>query len=523
MLHSQISRRLLSVMFVVWSCTTCGVTFAQTVADQSLMLQARTRVEVKPDTDRWHSVVNPVAWKPSETCIVVCDMWDDHWCKPAAARVAEMAPEMNHVIRAAREKGVFIIHCPSDTMDFYKDFPQRKLAQAAPVVETEIPLERWCYLDKTREGERLPIDDSDGGCDCDPPPKNYRAWSRQHPAIEIAEQDAITDSSEAFYLMKQHGIQNVIVMGVHTNMCVLGRPFSIRQMVRQGQNVVLMRDMTDAMYNPAMAPLVSHFTGNDLIVQHIEQYWCPTITSEDFGALPFQFADDQRKHIVIIMSEPEYKTDESLTQFAKEELGRDFQVSLVYGDATNGDLLRGLEVLKSADLALISVRRRTLLPEQMQLIRDFVASGKPIVGIRTASHAFCLRNKPAPDDRADWPEFDRDVIGGSYTSHHGAGPETTVTLATSNEQHPILHGVNVTELWGRGSLYKSGPLQPTATPLLIGTIPDESAEPIAWINKRKDGGTTFYTSLGHVGDFEQPGFRRLLSNACRWQVQPTAP
>ena len=86
--------------------------------------------------------------------------------------------------------------------------------------------------------------------------KNYRAWSRQHPAIEIAEQDAITDSGEAFYLMKQRGIQNVIVMGVHTNMCVLGRPFSIRQMVRQGQNVVLMRDMTDTMYNPAMAPFV---------------------------------------------------------------------------------------------------------------------------------------------------------------------------------------------------------------------------------------------------------------------------
>lgn len=160
---------------------------------------------------------------------------------------------MNEVIKQARARGVFIIHCPSDTMDFYKDFPQRKLAQAAPIVETKIPLERWCHLDKTREGDTLPIDDSDGGCDCDSPVKNYRAWSRQHPALEIAEQDAITDSGEAFYLMKQRGIQNVIVMGVHTNICVLGRPFSIRQMVRQGQNVVLMRDMTDTMYNPALA------------------------------------------------------------------------------------------------------------------------------------------------------------------------------------------------------------------------------------------------------------------------------
>lgn len=523
MQRSQICGPFLLVMSVVWPCMTCGVTLAQSLAEESLNLQARTRVEVEPDTDRWHTVVNPLAWKPSETCIIVCDMWDDHWCKPAAARVAEMAPKMNDVIRTARSKGVFIIHCPSDTMDFYQDFPQRKLAQAAPVVETKIPLERWCDLDKSREGERLPIDDSDGGCDCDPPPKNHRAWSRQHPAIEIAEQDAITDSDEAYHLMKQRGIRNVIVMGVHTNMCVLGRPFSIRQMVRQGQNVVLMRDMTDTMYNPAMAPFVSHFTGNDLVVQHIEQYWCPSITSEDFGTRPFRFTDDHRKHIVIIVSEPEYRTDESLTVFAGQELGKDFKVSLVYGDAANGDLLPGLEVLKTADLAVISVRRRTLLPDQMQLIREFIDSGKPVIGIRTASHAFCLRNKPAPDDRADWPEFDRDVIGGSYTSHHGAGPETTIRLAAGNEEHPILHGIRMSELRGCGSLYKSSPLQPTATPLLIGTIPDESAEPVAWINKRKDGGTTFYTSLGHVGDFEQPGFRQLLSNACTWLTQQPSP
>ena len=511
------------VMAVVLACTTNSVSRAQSPADEPLTLQARTRVEVAPDTDRWHSVVKPMTWTPSETCIVVCDMWDDHWCKQSAARVSEMAPKMNEVINQARARGVFIIHCPSDTMDFYKDFPQRKLAQAAPVVETKIPLERWCYLDKTREGEKLPIDDSDGGCDCDSPVKNYRAWSRQHPAIEIAEQDAITDSGEAFYLMKQRGIQNVIVMGVHTNMCVLGRPFSIRQMVRQGQNVVLMRDMTDTMYNPAMAPFVSHFTGNDLIAQHIEQYWCPSITSTDItGTAPFRFADDSRKHIVIVTSEPEYKTEVSLTQFAKEERGKDFKVSLVYGDAQDGSILPGLDVLKSADLALISVRRRTLLPDQLKQIQEFIGSGKPLIGIRTASHAFCLRDKPAPDGRADWVEFDRDVIGGSYTNHHGEGPETSITVASNSAEHPLLMGINLADLKGKGSLYKVSPLQPTATPLLIGSIPDTAAEPVAWVNHRSDGGTTFYTSLGHVGDFEQPAFRRLLKNACAWLVERPA-
>ena len=516
--------RIRSVIAVVVACL-LQVT-GNAFADEAITLQARTRIEVEPGSDRWHSITKPIEWKPAETCIVVCDMWDDHWCKPSAARVGEMAPKMNDVITAARQKGVFIIHCPSDTMDFYKDYPQRKLAQAAPEVQTEIPLERWVRLDKTHEGESLPIDDTDGGCDCDPPVKNYRAWSRQHPAIEITEDDAITDSAEAFYLMKQRGIRNVIVMGVHTNICVLGRPFSIRQMVRQGQNVVLMRDMTDTMYNPAKAPYVSHFTGNDLIAEHIEKFWCPTIISTDLtGSDAFRFKDDTRKHIAILMSEPEYKTEISLTAFAREELGKEFRVSLVYGDAKDGSVLPGLEALKPADLAFISIRRRTLTPEQLTIVKNFVASGKPVVGIRTASHAFCLRNGELPEGRAAWPEFDRDVIGGSYTNHHGEGPETTVTLTTDPGVDfeaiatGMLTGLNIDELRGKGSLYQVSPLQSHATPFLVGTIPDTPGEPIAWFNRRADGGTTFYTSLGHVGDFEQPAFRTLLKNACRFLTQ----
>ena len=78
------------------------------------------------------------------------------------------------------------------------------------------------------------------------------------------------------------------------------------------------------------------------------------------------------------------------------------------------------------------------------------------------------------------------------------------------------------DLHGKGSLYKVSPLQPTATPLLIGSIPDTAAEPVAWLNQRKDGARTFYTSLGHVGDFEQPAFRQLLKNACAWLVERPA-
>lgn len=259
-----------------------------------LRLDARSQVVDQNDRDQgFTETTETLNWDPVRTAIVVCDMWDKHWCEGATKRVGEMAPRMNEVLVAARNQGVLIIHCPSDTLEFYKGTPQRLLAQSAPRIDTEIPLQGWCYVTSEREPP-LPIDDSDGGCDCDPPCKNYRAWSRQIAALTIETNDAITDSAEAFYLMKQRGIENVIVMGVHTNMCVLGRPFSIRQMVLQGMNVVLMRDMTDTMYNSKKSPYVSHFDGTRLVIQHIERHWCPTITSTAFTGKPAsRFAGDR--------------------------------------------------------------------------------------------------------------------------------------------------------------------------------------------------------------------------------------
>ena len=73
-------------------------------------------------------------------------------------------------------------------------------------------------------------------------------------------------------------------------MCVLGRPFAIRQMTTLGKKVALMRDMTDTMYNPERPPGVSHFAGTDLVVEHVELYWCPTFTSTDITGEPgFKF------------------------------------------------------------------------------------------------------------------------------------------------------------------------------------------------------------------------------------------
>jgi len=256
---------------------------------KSLVLNMRSRTKVAKNSDRYQVGEKRSHWNPKKTAIIICDMWAKHWCKGASRRVVEMAPRMNQVITKARKQGVLIVHCPSGGMEYYKDTPQRKLAQRAPKLKTKIKLQGWCSLDSKYEAA-LPIDDSDGGCDCLPRCKG-KVDRPQIATLKIKPGDAITDSAEAYYLMKQKGITNVIVMGVHTNMCVLGRPFSIRQMIYQKQNVVLMRDLTDTMYNSRMKPFVSHHRGTDLIIEHIEKFWCPTITSADIlGGTPFRFS-----------------------------------------------------------------------------------------------------------------------------------------------------------------------------------------------------------------------------------------
>ena len=270
-------------------------------ADNALNITLRSRPSKGGEATT--VVEKRVAWEGKKTAFIICDMWDDHWCKSAARRVAEMAGPLNKVVEQARERGVFIIHAPSSVTAFYKNTPQRRRAQMAPFVSTPVPLataERWgttwCWTEAKHEGV-LPIDDSDMGCSCVGAKCPIReAWTRQIATIELAPEDALTDDGqETWNLLSARGIDNVILCGVHLNMCVLGRPFAIRQMVRLGKNVALMRDMTDTMYNPERPPGVDHFTGTDLVVEHVEKYWCPSFTSTDITGKPaFRFKEDRR-------------------------------------------------------------------------------------------------------------------------------------------------------------------------------------------------------------------------------------
>jgi type 1 glutamine amidotransferase len=205
-------------------------------------------------------------------------------------------------------------------------------------------------------------------------------------------------------------------------------------------------------------------------------------------------------------------------------LGKDYRVSLVFLDDRSKASFPGLEVVPSADVLLISVRRHPLPPAELSVVRDYIAAGKPVIGIRTDSHAFHLRNQPAPAGLADWPEIDAVVFGGSYTNHYGHKLKSTIWLLPEARNHPVLAGIAAAEFPGASGLYQTSPLQSGATELLRGRVEgNERPEPVAWTFTRRDGGRSFYTSLGHPDDFTRPEFRQLLKNALAHLTQSPKP
>jgi hypothetical protein len=227
----------------------------------------------------------------------------------------------------------------------------------------------------------------------------------------------------------------------------------------------------------------------------------------------------KRPHLVMVISEDEYRTHETLPAFADKYLARDFKVTFVFGDKKDPSNLVGIEALTKADVALFSVRRRTPPEAQLDIIRKYVADGKPVVAIRTSSHAFSrAKGQKLAAGRAEWPEFDREVLGGNYTGHYGTGKpgkaRTLVRVVPEAAALPLLTGVPKTDEFAVASwLYKTAPLRNKAVPLLVGRVSgQDKTEPVAWMHTSPAGGRVFYTSLGHPDDFAVPAFRRLLVN-----------
>jgi hypothetical protein len=156
-------------------------------------------------------------WNVQETAIIICDMWNEHWCRGATERVAEMAPLMNNVITVARNRGVLIVHAPSECITYYKNHPARILAQKFKgntvgklICNDKLPSEKDAVW---------PVDQSDGGCDCTPECKERYPWTHEIDALNIEASDAISDSGteigglfknqhvrdRPFFWIKEHG------------------------------------------------------------------------------------------------------------------------------------------------------------------------------------------------------------------------------------------------------------------------------------------------------------------------------
>jgi type 1 glutamine amidotransferase len=207
--------------------------------------------------------------------------------------------------------------------------------------------------------------------------------------------------------------------------------------------------------------------------------------------------------VCLVSGSQEYKSDVSLSVF-QEYLESHYDVQCTRAFRKTDNDLPGLENLETCDVALFFTRRLTVGGEQLERVKKYCQSGKPIVALRTASHGF-----------QNWLAFDKEVLGGNYSNHYKEGPITEVRILERAKDHPVLAGIR--PFRSLGSLYKNTGVAKDVEVLLTGSIP-EHTEPIAW-TRVHNGGRLFYTSLGHPEDFKDDNFRRMLVNALFWTAK----
>jgi type 1 glutamine amidotransferase len=234
------------------------------------------------------------------------------------------------------------------------------------------------------------------------------------------------------------------------------------------------------------------------------------------------------RRVVFIIGEDEYKTNETLPVFAKNELeARGLETVILSEDPADKNSFPGLLKEDRFDLLFVSVRRRPLPEAQMAVIKRHLAAGRPLVGIRTASHAFAFNKPPLPPERVEWPKFDLEVLGGRYTGHYANKGGTDVNKVAGVGNHPIFEGLgdSAFPFHSGGTLYFIPEISPSSKVLLRGKCENKGKsveEPVAWTHAYGKS-RVFYTSLGHPDDFKIPAFRRLLANAVSWALDHKAP
>ena len=252
-------------------------------------------------------------------------------------------------------------------------------------------------------------------------------------------------------------------------------------------------------------------TMTDTEVRHLFEFLMIDDKKAPAPKEPMKPAGGKTYKVAMISGSVEYKSDETLPLLQKY-LEEHYPIQCVRMFRKTDADIGGLDRLADCDAAIFFTKRLKLEVVQLDTIKKFVDSGKPIVGIRTASHGF-----------QNWLEMDKLVFGGDYQNHYGAGPKCEVKIADAAKDNAVLKGVK--PYVSTASLYKNPMIDKGVTVLLTGSIPDH-AEPIAWVRERKIGEAkqrVFYTSLGHPDDFKEASFLRLLGNGVAWTLAIESP
>lgn len=236
-------------------------------------------------------------------------------------------------------------------------------------------------------------------------------------------------------------------------------------------------------------------------------------------------------HVVFVTGDDEYRSEITMPMIAAIlEKAHGIRTTVAYArpKPQTKDNIEGLEALDGADLVVMFTRYRALPDDQLQRILRYVESGKPIVGLRTSTHAFSYPDKHPR--QALNGSFGFDVFGQKWITHHGSQSSTDVSIHAGSASHAILRGV--TPFRARSWLYHVAPLNGEATVLLNGTAINSNktnklaefpaTQPVAWTRQYKSS-RVFFTTLGHPDDFAQEAMRRLVINGIYWALGRDVP
>ena len=210
---------------------------------------------------------------------------------------------------------------------------------------------------------------------------------------------------------------------------------------------------------------------------------------------------NNRLKLCMLSGSFEYDSETSLAVF-QDYIEKNHPVQATQVIYRSEDHDQSLELLEDTDVLLVFTRRLNTTGDELERFKAYCAAGRPIVGVRTASHAY-----------ENWLDFDEEVLGGDYQGHYGAGPIAHAEIRSDTQKPIRSYRVSQTSIPMAAST--RNPSIATDTTLLLTGKTEEHTEPVAWTRSHR-GGCVFYTSLGHQKDFEVEMFLRLLSNAVLW-------